>query len=89
MDVKFTDYLKCRAQLRGFDLDKIEEILKYSTERYLDMVTNRKVVVGRHDNTLILIPYEIEGDLFVPVTVHTTTRQQVKFRIKAGRFVYE
>lgn len=35
----FTDYLKFRAGLRGFDLIKIEDILRYSQERYFDVET--------------------------------------------------
>ncbi len=89
MDVIITDYLRYRATLRGFRPDEIDEIVRFSSERYVDTVTGRKVAVGRHDDTLVLIPYEIEGDLMVPITIHTTTRQQVKFRIKVGRFAYE
>jgi len=34
--IVWTDYMKYRANLRGFDLAKIEDILRYSTERYFD-----------------------------------------------------
>ena len=89
MDVVLTDYLKYRATLRGFRPDAIEEIVRFSSERYIDSATGRRVVVGRHDGILVMIPYEIENDLIVPITIHATTRQQVKFRIKVGRFAYE
>ena len=89
MDVMITDYLRYRAKLRGFRLDEIEEIVRYSSERYVDTATGRKVVVGRHGDVLVMIPYDIEGDSMVPTTIHATTRQQVKFRIKVGRFTYE
>jgi len=65
----------------------IEEIIRYSDERYLDTSTNRKVVVGRHDKTLVLIPYEIsENNTVTPVTIHATTRQQINYRVKSRRY---
>ena len=89
MDVKITDYLRYRAKQRGFRLDIIEDIISNPKERYIDMATGRKVAVGRHEDKLVMIPYEIKNDLITPVTIHATTRQQIKFRIKVGRFVYE
>jgi len=82
----WTSYMKYRANLRGFDLAKIEEILRYSTERYFDTITQRTIVVGRHDDRLVLIPYEKKGNEVIPITIHTTARQQISFRLKAGRF---
>ena len=89
MNIVFSDYLTYRAKLRGFDLTKIEEIVKYSSERYFDTAIGRRVVVGKHDTRLVLIPYEQDGGQRVPVTIHATTRQQVNFRVKTGRFMYE
>jgi len=47
MEVAWTEYLKYRAALRGFELNRIEQIVKSSKERYVDAATNRSVVVGR------------------------------------------
>jgi hypothetical protein len=85
----WSDYMRCRAALRAFDLEKIERIIRYSEERYFDTVTRRLIVVGRHDERLALIPYEKREGHFAPVTVHATTRQQINFRLKTGRFIYE
>jgi hypothetical protein len=82
----WSDYLKYRAQLRGFSLTLIEEILRYSDERYYDVETGRLVVIGRHDNCLVLIPYESLADAIMPITVHATSRQQIRFRLKTGRY---
>lgn len=84
--IMWSDYMKYRAESRGFELPKIENILRYSGERYFDTITRRKVVVGWHDKNLVLIPYEEKGKEMVPVTIHSTTRQQVNFRLKTGRF---
>jgi len=84
--ITWTNYMKYRAKLRGFDLAKIEDIMRYSTERYFDTKTQRMIVVGRHDDRLVLIPYEKKGNEVMPITIHTTTRQQINFRLKAGRF---
>ncbi len=54
----WTDYMKYRAKSRGFKLSKIENILKHSAEKYLDTATQRLIVVGKHDDILVIIPYE-------------------------------
>jgi hypothetical protein len=81
--------MRYRAELRGFDLTKLEHILRHSDERYLDIETQRKVVVGRHDEQLVIIPYDVEADTITPVTVHATTRQQIRLRLQTGRLTYE
>lgn len=87
--VVWTDYMRYRAKLRGFDLEKLEQIVTHSIERYYDTETGRAVVVGRHDKKLVIVPYEATENEITPVTVHSTTRQQVNFRLKTGRFVNE
>lgn len=84
--VIWTDYLKYRAELRGFDLSSIEQILLFSDERYFDTATQRMIVVGRDGDQLIMVPYEHEGETVTPVTIHATTRQQINFRLRTGRF---
>jgi hypothetical protein len=81
--------MRYRTELRGFDLGKIEDILRYSEERYFDTITQRLIVVGRHDERLVLIPYEKKKNEIIPVTIHATTRQQIRFRLKTGRFIHE
>ena len=84
--IVWTEYIKYRARLRGFDLAKIEIVVRFSTERYFDTATGRFVAVGRHDNTLVLTPYETDEDTITPITVHATTRQQINFRLRTGRY---
>jgi hypothetical protein len=87
----WSDYIKYKVQLRGFDLRRIEEILRFSEERYFDTVTQRMVVVGKHNKMLVMIPYDKTegetGELITPVTIHATSRQQIKFRLISGRFL--
>lgn len=85
----WSDYIKYRANLRGFELVKIENILRYSVERYFDTTTRRRIAVGRHEDLLVIVPYEEAGNTITPVTIHATTRQQINFRLKTGRFVHE
>ena len=85
----WTDYLRYRAAFREFDLVKLEAIIRQSSERYLDTETGRIVVVGRHEGQLVAIPCEHNENSITPVTVHTTTRQQIRFRLTTGRFTYE
>lgn len=89
MKVVWTGYLKYKAKLRGFDLAKIENIIRHSPERYSDMVTGCRVVVGQHGNTLVMIPYEADENSITPITIHATTRRQINFRIKTGRLTNE
>ncbi len=87
-EVVLTDYLKYRARLRGFDLSAIDKVVRYSDERYFDSATQRMVVVGRDGDLLIMVPYDhdLERETMTPVTVHPTTRQQLTFRVRTGRF---
>lgn len=86
--IVWTDYMKYRAELRGFELPKIENILRYSGEIYFDTATQRLIAVGKHDERLVIIPYEKHGSEITPVSIHATTRQQINFRLKTGRFIY-
>jgi hypothetical protein len=87
--IEWTDYLRYRVALRGFDLARIERVVRYSDERYVDNATGRLVAIGRHAYMLVMVPYELENDVIRPVTVHATTRAQIDARIKSGRFTHE
>ncbi len=88
--IVWTDYMKYRANLRGFDLQKLETIIRFSGERYYDTVTGNLIVIGKHSQNLVLIPYETNENSIIPITVHATTRQQITFRLTTGRFtIYE
>ena len=84
-----TEYMKYRLSLRGYDLATVEQILRYSSERYVDTVTGRVVAIGRHDKLLVMILYELKGHTLTPVTIHATSRQQINSRIRSGRFKNE
>jgi hypothetical protein len=85
-EVIWTEYLRYRAQIRGFDLAIIEQIVRFSGERYYDTSTLRWIAVGRHRDQLVVIPYEDEGETIVPISIHATTRQQLALRVRSGRF---
>jgi hypothetical protein len=36
-----------------------------------------------------MVPFEQDGEIVTPVTVHTTGRQRISFRAKSGRFTHE
>jgi len=81
----WTEYLRHRARVRGFDLDVIEQIVRFSSERYFDTDTRRMVAIGRHGRWLVLVPYDQEEQTITPVTIHATTRQQLTLRLRQGR----
>jgi len=87
--VIWTDYLQYRARLRGFDLAMIEHIVRYSGERFIDTETRRLIAIGRIEGLLVMIPCDTDQGSITPVTVHATTRQQINFRLKTGRFINE
>lgn len=89
IEIEWTDYLQYRARIRGLDLAEIDDIVRYSTERYLDCVTDRRVVIGKCSGKLVVVPYEVENDLVRPVTVHVTSRAQINARINSERFRLE
>jgi hypothetical protein len=89
MDIHFTDYLRYRAETRGFDLSILSRIMRHSSERYRDTETRRHIVVGKHGDRLVLIAYEQGERGMTPVTVHATSRQQIHFRLQTGRLEYE
>lgn len=89
MGFTWTDYMKYKARLRGFDLAKIEGIVRYSAERYFDTETGRQITIGSHDNQLVMVAYEERQDSVIPITVHATTRQQIRSRIRTGRYTVE
>lgn len=87
LTIFWTDYFKYKAKLRGFNLENIEEIIRFSSERYYDTSTDRWVVVGKDSCILVTIPHEIEDNSKVtPITIHATTRQQINYRLKSGRY---
>ena len=81
-----TEYLQYRARSRGFDLSVIQDIVTHSMERYFDTATHRMVAVGRHGGRLIAVPFERKDGRITPITVHATTRRQINFRLKTGRY---
>jgi hypothetical protein len=86
-EIVWTDYFKYRVKLRGFNLSNVEEILRYSTEKYYDTVTDRLVVVGKDGNILVMIPHESDDEnTITPIKIHATSRQQISYRVKSGRF---
>ena len=84
--VAWTDYVRYRAELRGFDLHAVEQIVRFSGERYFDTSTERMIAVGRYGDDLIMVPYDETDNTMTPVTMHATTRQQINFRLQTGRF---
>jgi hypothetical protein len=54
--IYFTEYMNYRVNQRKYDLIQINEILKYSSERYIDCETGRKIAVGNHHEKLVLKP---------------------------------
>lgn len=84
-----TEYLAYRVELRKFELSFIEHIVRHGQERYFDTETGRRIVIGEHRQYLVMIAYEENDTAITPVTIHATSRQQVKFRINTGRFIYE
>ena len=89
MQFVWTDYFKFKASSRGFDLSKIEDIVRYSVERFYDHLAGRRIAIGKHNRKLVMIAYELIYTSFIPITIHTITRQQIRYRIRTGRYTNE
>ena len=87
-DIVISDYVFYRAHTRGFSIEDIQSIVRYSEERYFDVETRRLVAVGHSSNRIVMIPYEENEKELIPVTIHAVTRQQIRFRVNTGRFMY-
>ncbi len=87
--IVWTEYMKYRLGLRGYNLATVENILRYSSERYVDTVTGRVIAIGRHEKLFVMIPYERKGGTLTPVTIHATSRQQINNRLRSGRLKNE
>ena len=87
--IVWTQYMKYLLSLLGYDPAKVENLLRHSAECYMDTVTGRAVVIGRHESLLVMIPYDRDGDTLTPVTIHAITQQQIISRFRSGRLKYE
>ena len=76
--------MKYRASLRGFDLAKIEEIVRHSAERYFDTETGRRVVIGRYDRILVMIEWHGLKQKVVVETPVITTFRSIIARARLG-----
>jgi len=84
MNIHFTEYLQYRAKIRGFDLKQLEDILRYSPERYYDTETGRSIVVGKYQDKLILIPYEKNKSNITPILVKAAELNPASACLLAG-----
>lgn len=87
--IVWTEYMKYRLSLRGYDPALVERILRYSSERYTDTATGRLIAIGEHESHIVMIPYEQRGGTLTPITIHATSRQQINSRLRSGRLKYE
>ena len=85
-EIIWTEYMKYRSSTRGMDLGVVEEIVRHASERYVDNETHRFIAVGRHRNTIVVVPYEESETSLTPITVHATTRHQINLRTRTGRY---
>ena len=60
ISINWTSYFKYKLELRVFDQLKVENILRYSDERYFDIVSQNNIVIGKHDRRLVLIPMNLK-----------------------------
>ncbi|MCP4751638.1 MAG: hypothetical protein GY866_12145 [Proteobacteria bacterium] len=67
-------------------MEKVESVLRTSSETYFDTHSGRDIKVGKHGNDLIIVAYDVEQDgSITPVTVYETSRKQIKYYLKEER----
>ncbi len=73
IEIIWTDYMKYRANLRGFELQQLERIVRFSGERYYDTVTGNQIVVGKHNRDLVVIPDESSENYIIALQIKVRT----------------
>lgn len=80
MRIVWTAYMKYKSKLRGFNLLQIEDVINSSSERYLDTITGRRVIVGKYESKLILIPYEMDENSVINCPHHDASTNQFSYK---------
>jgi hypothetical protein len=92
VEVKYSDHLQFRMNMRRIPKQMPERIYYDSTQRYYNHHTLRRIAVMevyyQRRRTLMMIAYDQFPDYAEVITIHTITRQQIREHVEIGRWTY-
>tara|TARA_Y100000310_G_scaffold189087_1_gene189049 strand:+ start:1931 stop:2209 length:279 start_codon:yes stop_codon:yes gene_type:complete len=90
MNIKYTDHLKLRLQLRKIPYNYPKLILENSDQKFFDNIEKKTIAIKKliYNGSLrnIMIAYENKGDHIEIITIHPINKNQIINRIKSGRW---
>ena len=73
--------------MQNIDVNQAKQQLPQLIEQ---AVGGNEVIITKGGQPVVrLVVYEKTENAVTPITIHATTRQQINFRLKTGRFIYE
>ncbi len=91
MKIIYRPHLKRRIREREFPQDYPREVYKKAIQHFLDVKTNHYVAIAklRYAKKVrnLTISYDIIGSNIEIITIHPVLSQEIKKRIKIGRWI--
>lgn len=91
MKIILRPHLKIRLAQRLIPQDYPKKIIFNPEEKYLDTATNHKIAVKRMEYNDKIRPmalaYDIIGSEIQVITIHPTSKQEIKNKLNRGRWV--
>lgn len=53
----------------------------------MDAAEAKALLEAAYEDEAVFLPPSVLNKITSPITIHTTTRQQIRFRLKTGRFI--
>lgn len=90
MQIKYTQHIEKRLNLRKIDYELPKRIFEQSEERYFDKETGHLIATKKveiyNKNREVMVVYVIEEDYAKLLTIHPLKERQKKNRIETGRW---
>jgi hypothetical protein len=90
MQIKYSDHIKNRLDLRRIEYDLPKRVFEEAKERYFDRETGHLIAVMKIDlynkNREVMVAYVIEEDCAKLLTMHPLREGQKQNRINTGRW---
>jgi hypothetical protein len=91
MEIKYTEHLELRLELRGFPYDLPKDICEGAEEYYYDTSTSNYVALKRltyaGKRRTMAVTYSRHEDVVEIITIHPIKEGQKEKRIRSGRWV--
>lgn len=93
MEVKYSDHLRFKMQVREIPEQMPERIYRESKQRYYNHHSLRRIAVmevhHKQRRTWMMIAYDQTSDYAEIITLHPVTKDQIQERLRTGRWTHE